>query len=109
MEHFKMNREKYEQRTQERRNVVATQIDILNDYDPQGNERRMQEFYEVLHRTMVEKSSEDSATQMDEIAEKYTAEINHFKQKHPELEKDEGVRGKLRELERLSSSFFNTL
>ena len=91
----------YEQMSRQRLEVASVQVDILTHYDPEGKEKRVQELYDVSHRSIIDVQSERSLEKMDELIKKYEWELNLFRTEHPNTEESEDVRKKIRELEKL--------
>jgi len=101
----KDNQSIYEQMSRQRIEVASVQIDVLSHYDPDGKEKRMQELYDLSHKSIIDEQSERSLEEMDELIKKYEWELNLLRTEHPDTERSEDVRKKIRELERLCNLY----
>ncbi len=94
----------YERMSHERIKVVCAQIDILGHYDPEGRERRVQELYNISHKSLIVEPSEKSIEEMDELVRKYQRELTDYRKRNPNVEERDEIKEKFGELEKLSGS-----
>ena len=90
--------------TKQRIEIVAAQISLLNNYDPECMKRRVQELYDVSHTSMISAPSEHAIEEMEELIGQYQDEIQRFRKLFPDMEKKEKVRNNLVDLEKLCRS-----
>ena len=95
----------YEQMSRQRLEVASVQVDILTHYDPEGKEKRVQELYDVSHRSIIDEQSEESLERMDELIKKYEWELNLFRTNRLDTEESDDVQKKIRELEKLCNLY----
>lgn len=95
----------YEQMSKQRLEIAAAQISILTYYDFRGKDKRVQELYDVSHKSIIDEQSEKSIEEMDELIGKYLNEINAYRTNNPQIERSEEVKSKFKRLEGLCRSY----
>lgn len=95
----------YERMARERMRVASAQIAVLNFYDPQNEELRMEALYNATHRAAVTEQTEQNLAKIDEIIFSFSREIKQYRATHPDLEKQNPqLRERLSVMESLLSS-----
>jgi hypothetical protein len=100
---MKPNPNVYEQMSRQKLELAAIQINILTHYNPEGKERRVQELYDISHKSMIGEQSEKSIEEMENLIRRYKSEIKFYREKNPEIESSDKMMRKLEELRLINS------
>ena len=82
---------------EDKQKILATQVDLLDQYNPRGRRKRMTEL-KAIPLEMPEQNP--SYHTIDSLIQKYDFCLSLLRSDHPETENDPEVKGKLEELSR---------
>lgn len=81
--------------------ILATQVDLLDQYDSRGRSKRMAESLKVIHPEMFEQNP--SYNTIDSLIQKYDFCLSLLRSDHRGTENNPKVKEKLKELSNLLS------
>lgn len=86
----------------QRMSILATYMDVIDNYDPQGESKRKTESFETINKQMWQENP--SCTKINQLIRDYDQLLSYLRAVNPQRESNPEVKEKLMELTELSGS-----